>query len=106
MVQLHGILWGKDAYKCTFFSYFLIFFTHQNHTTLLKMSRACSNLRVHKLVVLHKAALIHALTTDPISSPVPECQTDFSNKAEQITSNIYIEHRALTLSLCVTNSRL
>lgn len=65
-----------------------------------------SNLDVHKLVALHKATLIYALTMDPISPSVTECQADFLNKAEHITSNIYIKCRVLTLSLCVTNPRL
>lgn len=57
-------------------------------------------------MVLHKATLIYALTMDPISSSVTECQTDFLNKAEHIISNIYIICRALTLSLHITNPRL
>jgi len=70
------------------------------------MPRTFSNPDVHKLMVLHKATLIYALTTDPISLSVTERQTDFLNKAERITSNIYIKCRVLTLSLYVTNPRL
>lgn len=94
---------GRFMYVLQSFCHFL---TYQNCTSLLKMPRTFSNPNVHKLVVLHKASLIHTVTTDPISSSGTECQTDFLNKAEHITSNIYIKCRVLTLSLCVTKPRL
>lgn len=56
--------------------------TYLNCTSLPKMPRTFSNFNMHKLVVLHKAALIYALTMDLISSSVTERQTDFLNKAE------------------------
>lgn len=77
--------------------------TYLNCTSLPKMPRTFSNFNMHKLVVLHKAALIYALTMDLISSSVTERQTDFLNKAEHIISNMYIIHRTLSLSLHITN---
>lgn len=106
IAQLHVYALGWRFTNTYIPQSFCHFLTYQNCTSLLKMPRIFSNLNVHKSVVLHKATLIYALTTDPISSSVTECQTDFLNKAEHITSNIYIKCRVLTPSLCVTDPRL